>query len=288
MSELAGKTVFITGASRGIGRAIALRCAHDGANVVIAAKTTESHPKLPGTIHDTAREVEAAGGNALAVQLDVREAERFPEAVQQTVSRFGGIDILVNNAGAITLLPVETLPLRKLDLMIAVNFRAPLALSQACVPHLKKSTNPHILNLSPPIDLTAHWLAGFTGYTMTKYGMSLLTIGLAEELKPYGIAVNSLWPKTTIATAAVQMLGGDLLAEASRTPEIVADAAHAVFTTPARELTGRHLMDEEFLRSRGVTDFERYAVQPGAQLMPDFYAGSTIPLAVLGRLPAQG
>jgi len=275
---LRGRTVFVTGASRGIGKAIALRAARDGANVVVLAKTTESREKLQGSIHETAREVEAAGGKALAVQVDVRDAEQIAKAVDEAVARFGGIDVLVNNAGAIVMLPVEAIQVRKFDLMTAINFRAPFAAANACVPHLRKSPNAHVVNISPPIDLSPRWFAGFTGYTMTKYGMSMLTLGLAEELRADGVAVNSLWPRTTIATAAIAMLGGDALARASRTPAIMADAFHALVTTPSRELTGRHLIDEEFLKSRGVTDFEKYAVAPGEELANDLYVGGGPPL----------
>jgi citronellol/citronellal dehydrogenase len=261
----------VTGASRGIGRAIALRAARDGANVVIAAKTVDNSGKLKGSIHDVAKEAEAAGGRALALQVDVRDADRVTWMIDETVKRFGGVDALINNAGAIALIPTESLPLKWLDLMFGVNVRAAIVASRAAIPHLRKSANPHILSISPPIDLNPRWLAGHAGYTISKYGVSMLTIGLAEELRGDGIAVNSLWPRTTIATAAVQMLGGDDMVKVSRTPDIVADAAHAILTTPSRELTGRCLVDEPFLRERGVADFERYAITPGGPLFNDLY-----------------
>lgn len=271
MRSLVGRTILVTGASRGIGRAIALRAAADGANVAIAAKTVEPHGKLQGTIHETARGVEAAGGKALAIQVDVRDDARIEAAVAETVARFGGLDAVVHNAGAIALVPVEQLSTKLLDRMLAINLRAAFVLARASVPHLKKSPHAHILHLSPPIELRAEWFAGFAGYTVSKFGLSMLTLGLAEELRPDGIAVNSLWPRTTIATAAVEMLGGEAWMNASRTPAIVADAAQAILTTPARELTGRWLIDEEVLRERGVTDFDRYAVAPGTPLQPDLY-----------------
>lgn len=269
---LAQKTVVITGASRGIGRAIALRCARDGANLVLAAKTTDdSQQKLKGTIHDVAREVEEAGGKALALMVDVREPELVTQMAKQAAERFGGIDALVNNAGAIMLQPVEQLSMKRFDLLWQVNVRAAYACAQACAPYLKQSTNGHVINMSPPISLDPKWLGGQTGYTITKYGMSLLTMGLAKELEDVGVAVNSLWPRTLIATAAVDWIGGEAAMRAARKPEIMADAAYALLTTPSRELTGKHLLDEELLRSRGVTDFDAYAFEPGAELMKDFY-----------------
>lgn len=271
--NLSGKTVIVTGASRGIGRAIALRAARDGANVVIAAKTIENTGKLRGTIHEVAREVEAAGGRALPIQVDVRDADRIAEMVARTVQTFGGVDVLVNNAGAIMLATVEHLPLKRFDLMMAINVRAAFAAVQACLPHLKKSPNPHVLSLSPPIRLRPEWFARHTGYTLSKFGLSLLTLGLAEELRGDGIAVNSLWPKTLIATAAIEMLGGEQMMRACRTPEIMADAFYAIVTTPSRELTGRFLIDEELLRSRGVTEFSRYRVDPAVEPLPDLFVG---------------
>ncbi|MBI3268703.1 MAG: NAD(P)-dependent oxidoreductase [Planctomycetes bacterium] len=271
MGTLAGRTVLVTGASRGIGRAIALRVAADGANVVLAAKSVDNTGKLPGTIHEVAEEVRAAGGHPLPFPLDVRDADRIEAMAAETVARFGGIDVLVNNAGAIALLPTESLPVKALDLMLSINPRASLLCARACIPHLKKSANGHILTLSPPIDLAPRWFGPHTAYTISKFAMTMLTLGLAEELRPAGVAANSLWPRTTIATAAVAKLGGEKLMKASRTPAIMADAAHAILTTPARELTGRALLDEDFLRSRGVRDFEGYAVDPSARLMTDLY-----------------
>jgi citronellol/citronellal dehydrogenase len=271
MTTLRGKTIFVTGASRGIGRAIALRAAADGANVVLASKTIDNTGKLKGTIHEVAAEVEKAGGRALALQVDVRDTDRVEAAVAEAVARFGGIDVLVNNAGAIALLPTEDLPVKRFDLMMSVNLRASFAAARASIPHLKKSPNGHILTLSPPIDLAPRWFGAHTAYTISKFGMTMLTIGLAEELRPAGVAANALWPRTVIATAAVEMLGGEALVKASRTPAIVADAAHAIITSPARELTGKALLDEDFLRGRGVADFSKYSVVPGAKLVPDFY-----------------
>jgi citronellol/citronellal dehydrogenase len=269
---LRGKTLFITGASRGIGKAIGIRAARDGANVVIAAKTEEPHPKLAGTIHTAAREVEHAGGSALACVCDIRKDEQIAEAVQAAVARFGGIDILVNNASAISLTGTVATPMKRFDLMHQVNARGTFACSQACIPHLMKAENPHILNLSPPLNLQAKWFAPHVAYTMAKYGMSMCVLGMAEELRPHRIAVNALWPKTVIATAAVQnLLGGDDVVEASRTPEIVADAAHVILTRPSQEQTGSFFIDEEVLRAAGVTDLSKYSVAPGAELFPDLF-----------------
>lgn len=274
MASLQGRTVIVTGGSRGIGRAIALRCARDGANVAVAAKTVESTEKRKGTIFDVAREVERAGGKALPIQVDVRDADTVAAMVEQTARQFGGVDILVNNAGALVPVPVERLPLQRFDLMIGINLRAAFVASQAALPHLKKSANPHILNLSPPIDLSPHWFAGYASYTVTKYALSMLTIGLAEEWRTYGIAVNALWPRTTIATAAIEVFGGDAMVRSSRTAEIMGDAAHAVFLRPSRERTGKHLIDEDVLREAGVTNFDRYAVAPGEPLTNDLYVSS--------------
>lgn len=271
MNTLSGKTVIVTGASRGIGREIALRAARDGANVVIAAKTVDNTGKLPGTIHEVAEEVRAAGGQPLPLVVDVREEDQIEAMVAQAVARFGGIDVLVNNAGAIALRPVQLLTVKRFDLMMDVNVRASFACARACVPHLKKSANGHILSLSPPIDLSPQWFAGHAAYTISKYGMTMLTIGLAEELREDGVAANSLWPRTLIATAAVEMLGGESLKKVSRTPAIVADAAHAIITSPSREVTGKAFIDEDLLRSRGMTDFSGYSVEPGAELMPDLF-----------------
>lgn len=269
--SLKGKTVFITGASRGIGRAIALRAARDGAHVVIAAKTAAPHPRLPGTIHTVAGEVEAAGGEALAVEVDVRHEEQVDRAVDAAVERFGGIDVLVNNAGAIRLTGTADTPIRRFDLLIDVNLRATFLCTQRCLPHLRRSTNPHVLVLAPPIDLAARWLAPHLAYTVSKYGMSLCVIGWTEELRPDGIAVNALWPATTIATAALGELGGAVRPEECRRPEIVADAAHWIITREKLEVTGRFLLDERVLSDAGVADFGAYAVRPGTPLRPDLF-----------------
>lgn len=272
MSTLSGKTLFITGASRGIGLAIALRTAQDGANITIAAKTAEPHPKLPGTIYTAAEEIEKAGGNALPLVVDIRDENRVAEAVAKTVETFGGIDILVNNASAIHLSKTVETPMKRYDLMHSINTRGTFVCSQACIPHLKNASNPHILNLSPPLNMEAKWFAPHVAYTMAKFGMSMCVLGMAEEFKPDGIAVNALWPRTVIATAAVQnLLGGDEIMKRSRTPEIMGDAAYAILTKPSREFTGNFCIDEELLRSEGVTDFAKYQVTPGAELLPDFF-----------------
>lgn len=272
MTTLAGKTLFITGASRGIGLAIALRAAREGANVTIAAKTTEPHPKLSGTIYTAAEEIERAGGKALPLAVDIRDENQIAAAVAKTVETFGGIDILVNNASAIHLSGTVATPMKRYDLMHSINTRGTFACSQACIPHLKNASNPHILNLSPPLNMEAKWFAPHVAYTMAKFGMSMCVLGMAEELKPEGIAVNALWPRTIIATAAVQnLLGGDEVVKRSRTPEIMGDAAYAILTKPSREFTGNFCIDEDFLRSEGVTDFDKYQVTPGAELLPDFF-----------------
>jgi citronellol/citronellal dehydrogenase len=271
MSSLKGKTLFITGASRGIGKAIALRAAADGANIVIAAKTTADHPKLPGTIHSAAAEIEAAGGKALPLQVDIREPEQITAAVETAAKHFGGIDILINNASAISLTGTLETPAKRYDLMMGVNSRGTFLCSQACLPHLLKAANPHILVMSPPINLTPRWFGPHTAYTLSKYGMSMVVMGLAEEFKGQGVAVNALWPKTVIATAALAMLGGAVKPEFCRKPDILADAAHAVLTRPSRACSGRFLIDEEVLVEEGVTDFERYAVEPGMPLLPDLF-----------------
>jgi citronellol/citronellal dehydrogenase len=272
MASLEGRTLFITGASRGIGKAIALRAARDGANVAIAAKTAEPHPKLPGTIHTAAEEVERAGGHALACAVDIRDEAQIAAAVAATVERFGGIDVLVNNASAISLTGTLETPMKRFDLMHGVNTRGTFACSQACLPHLKRAANPHILNLSPPLNMEARWFAPHVAYTMAKFGMSMCVLGMAEELRGDGVAVNALWPATVIATAAVQnLLGGDEVVRRSRKPEIVADAAYAILTKPSREFTGRFCIDEEVLREEGVEDFSVYAVEPGMELIPDFF-----------------
>lgn len=271
MSNLANKTLFITGGSRGIGKAIALRAARDGAHVVIAAKTDKPHPKLEGTIHTAAEEVVAAGGQALAIQLDVRDDHAVEDAVEKAVSHFGGLDILINNASAITLLPTTELPMRRYDLMSQVNVRGTYACSKAAVPHLAKGSNPHILNLSPPLNMNPRWFKDYVAYTMSKYGMSMCVLGMAQEFKRYGVAVNALWPRTVIATAAINMLGGRVDAKNCRTPDIMADAAHAILSRKSTECTGHFFLDEPVLRAEGVTDFERYAVEPGQPLMKDLF-----------------
>jgi citronellol/citronellal dehydrogenase len=270
MATLAGKTLFITGASRGIGLAIALRAARDGANVVIAAKSGVPNPRLPGTIHTAAAAVEAAGGHALALQVDIRDETQVVEAAARAAEHFGGIDILVNNASAIWLAGVEGTPMKRFDLMQQVNTRGTFLATQACLPYLKRAANPHVLMLSPPPTLEPKWFAPHTAYTIAKMGMSLCVLGMAEEFRPLGIAVNALWPRTVIATAAIGMIEG-VKPEQCRTPEIVADAAHAVLTGTAREVTGRFFIDEAVLGDAGVTDFDRYAVQPGVPLLPDLF-----------------
>jgi citronellol/citronellal dehydrogenase len=272
MPTLQGKTLFITGASRGIGLAIALRAARDGANVAIAAKTTEPHPRLPGTIHTAAKEIEAAGGKALPCVVDVRDEAQIAAAVALTVETFGGIDILVNNASAISLTGTLDTPMKRYDLMHSINTRGTFACSQACLPHLKKAENPHILNNSPPLNMDPRWFGPHVAYTMAKYGMSMCVLGMAEEFRADGIAVNALWPRTAIATAAVQnILGGDDGMRGTRKPEIMADAAYALLTKPSREVTGNFFIDEDVLRKEGVTNLDHYQTVPGADLFPDFF-----------------
>ena len=271
MTTLKGTTLFITGASRGIGREIALRAARDGANVVVAAKTADPHPKLEGTIHSVAEEVVKAGGKALAIQLDVRDEAAVAEAVSRAAREFGGLDILVNNASAISLTPTEATPAKRLDLMLGVNVRATFLCSQAAIPHLRKSSNAHILTLSPPLNMDAKWFAGHVAYTISKYGMSMCTLGMAEELRGDGIAVNSLWPRTTIATAAVAVHFPEAILKASRHAAIMADAAHAILTSDARKNTGNFHIDEDLLKERGQKDFDRYAVTPGVPLFADLF-----------------
>jgi citronellol/citronellal dehydrogenase len=268
---LQGKTLFISGASRGIGLAIALRAARDGANIVIAAKTADPHPKLPGTIYSAAEAVEEAGGKALPIVVDIRHEDQIALAVRQAVDTFGGIDILVNNASAISLTGTLQTPMKKYDLMHQVNARGTYACSQACIPFLEKAKNPHILNLSPPLNMDPKWFKNHVAYTMAKYGMSMCVLGMSPELAPKGIAVNALWPRTTIATAAVEMLGGDPMMKASRKPEIMSDAAHAILCKPSREVTGQFFIDEDVLRGEGITDFEQYAMVPGVKPLPDFF-----------------
>ena len=268
---LRGKTLFITGGSRGIGKAIALRAARDGANVAVAAKTAEPHPKLPGTIHSAAEEIEAAGGRALALQVDVRDEEQVAAAVARTVETFGGLDVLVNNASAIFLAGTVETPMKRYDLMQQVNVRATFACSQAAIPHLVQAANPHVLMLSPPLDMDPRWFAPHLAYTLSKYGMSCCVLGLAEELCGKGVAVNALWPRTVIDTAALRLLGDRFPPQTTRTPEIVADAAHAILTRPSRSCTGNFFIDEDVLREEGVEDFDRYAVAPGHELAKDLF-----------------
>ena len=268
---LAGKTLFITGASRGIGLAIALRAAKDGANIVIAAKTSAPHPKLPGTIYTAAKEIEQAGGRALPLMVDIRFESQIEEAVAKAVATFGGIDICVNNASAISLTGTLQTPMKKYDLMNQVNARGTFATSQACLPHLLKANNPHILNLSPPLNLKPRWFANHVAYTMAKYGMSMCVLGMSEEFRDEGVAVNALWPRTAIATAAMDMLGGEEALAQCRTAEIMADAAHFILTQESRSCTGQFFIDEDVLKKNGVSDFTKYAVTPGAELLPDFF-----------------
>ncbi len=271
MSTLAGKTLFVTGGSRGIGLAIARRAAADGARVALVAKTTEPHPKLPGTIHSAAAEIAAAGGEALALAADIRDEQQVLAAVEATVARFGGIDVLVNNASAISLTGTLDTPMKRFDLMFGVNVRGTFLCSRACLPLLKRSANPHILNISPPLSMQAKWFAPHVAYTMAKYGMSMCVLGMAEELRPDGVAVNALWPRTAIDTAALAMLGGAVSSRHARRPEVMADAAHAILTRPARQCTGNFFVDDEVLAEAGVTDLERYAVEPGQPLVQDFF-----------------
>jgi citronellol/citronellal dehydrogenase len=276
--SLSGKTLVITGASRGIGLAIGLRAARDGANVAIAAKTAEAHPKLPGTIYTAAEEIEAAGGKALPLLVDVRDEAAVKDALDQTAATFGGIDIVVNNASAISLTPTTQTDMKRFDLMHQVNTRGTFMVSKYAIPHLEKAENPHVLMLSPPLDMKEKWFAPNVAYSIAKYGMSLCVLGLAGELRGRGIAVNALWPRTTIATSAVRnLLGGDAIVQASRTPEILADAAWAIFAKPAASFTGHFLLDDTFLAQEGVTDFERYRVDPTRPLMPDFFVPDDCP-----------
>lgn len=283
--KLAGCTLFITGASRGIGKAIALKAARDGANIVIAAKTAEPHPKLPGTIYTAAQEVEAAGGKALPCVVDIRDEQQIGDAVQKAVDAFGGIDILVNNASAISLTGTLETPMKKVDLMLGINLRGTYLTSKLVIPHLLKSRNPHILNLSPPLNLNPVWFKNHTAYTMAKYGMSMCVLGMAEEFRGQ-IAVNALWPRTAIQTAAMDMLGGDGVGKQCRKADIIADAAYAILSRP-KDYTGHFVVDEDFLREQGVKDFDQYAVQPGHPLLPDFFLDET-PESLVEKMEQHG
>ena len=272
MSDLNGKTMFISGGSRGIGLAIAKRAAHDGANIIIAAKTAEPHPKLPGTIYSAAEEIEEAGGKALPVVCDIRDDKAGKAAVAAGVEKFGGIDLCVNNASAISLTPTLQTPMRRFDLMHQINTRGTFLVSQTCLPHLLESDNPHILNLSPPLNMLEKWFKNHVAYTMAKFGMSMCVLGMAGEFREKGVAVNALWPRTVIATAAVKnLLGGDEMIKRSRKPEIMADAAHFILTQPSREFTGNFCIDDEVMERVGVTDLAPYAVDASSELMADFF-----------------
>ena len=276
--SLKGKTLFITGASRGIGLAIALRAARDGANIAVAAKTAAPHPKLPGPIHSAAADIERAGGKALALTVDVRDEASVTQAVRRCAEVFGGIDICVNNASAINLAPTEQIEMRRYDLINQINTRGTFLTSRACLPYLKQAANPHILSLSPPLDFRAKWFAGHLAYSLSKYGMSLCMLGLSEEYRAAGIGCNALWPRTTIATAAVEFaLGGREMLRRSRKPQIVADAAHVILSRPARECTGQFFLDDSVLYESGVRDFEPYSVEPGGALLGDIFVDATSP-----------
>jgi len=272
MPDLSNKTLFITGASRGIGKAIALRAARDGANIAVVAKTDQPHPTLPGTVHSAVEEIQAAGGAGLACVTDIRFEDQVQAAVDATVETFGGIDILVNNASAIQLTGTLETPIKRFDLMHSVNVRGTFLCSQACLPHLAKASNPHVLNIAPPPVMRSEWFEHHLAYTMSKYGMSMCVLGMAEEFREQGIAANALWPKTTIATAAIRnLLGGDDAINRCRTPDIVADAAYWILTGDSRTRTGQFLVDEDVLREAGVTGFDQYAVCPGEPLQPDLF-----------------
>jgi len=272
MGDLKGKTMFLSGGSRGIGLAIAKRAAKDGANIVIAAKTAEPHPKLPGTIYSAAEEIEEAGGKALPVICDIRDEKIVEEAVAAGVEKFGGIDICVNNASAISLTPTLQTPMHRFDLMHQINTRGTFLVSKTYLPHLLESDNPHILNLSPPLDMVEKWFKNHVAYTMAKFGMSMCVLGMAGEFREQGVAVNALWPRTAIATAAIKnLLGGDDMVKRSRKPEIMADAAHFIVTQPSRDFTGNFCIDDEIMELAGVTDLTSYAVDPSLDLMPDFF-----------------
>jgi citronellol/citronellal dehydrogenase len=272
MADLSGKTLFITGASRGIGKAIAIRAARDGANVVVAAKTDKPHPKLAGTVYTAVQEIEAAGGRGLACITDIRFEDQVKVAVDRAVETFGGIDILVNNASAIFLSGTLDTPLKRFDLMHSVNVRGTYLVSQTCLPHLLKAANPHILNIAPPLNMEERWFAPHVAYTMSKYGMSMCVLGMAGELRAEGVAVNALWPRTAIATAAVQnLLGGAEAIRHCRKPEIMADASHAILVRDSKQCTGNFFVDDQVLQSAGVSDLSQYAIDPETELMPDFF-----------------
>lgn len=273
MASLKDKTLFITGGSRGIGLAIAKRAARDGARIAIAAKTSDPHPKLEGTIHTAAKEIQDAGGQALPIVCDIRDEDQVQRAVAQTVATFGGIDVCINNASAISLTNTEATDMKRFDLMMGINTRGTFLVTKTCLPHLKRSKNPHVLMMSPPLDMHPRWFGGHVAYSIAKYGMSLCVLGMAEDFRKDGIAVNALWPRTTIATAAIKnVLGGDKLMRMSRTPDILADAAHLIFQQPARNFTGNFLIDDTFLSTVGnVTDFEGYRIDPAMPLAPDFF-----------------
>jgi citronellol/citronellal dehydrogenase len=282
--SLKNKTLFITGASRGIGLAIALRAARDGANIAIVAKTVTPDPRLPGTIFTAAEDIEKAGGKALPIACDIRDEQGVEKAVADTIAKFGGIDILVNNASAISLTGTLATPIKRYDLMHQINARGTFLVSQKCIPHLRKAANPHVLNLSPPLDFDIKWFAPHAAYTLAKYGMSVFAWAMAEEFKQDGIAFNCLWPRTGIATAAIQnMLGGVEAMKACRKPEIMADAAYAIFNRPARGCSGNFFIDDEVLTAEGVSDFDQYAVSPGTALMPDFFVPTAGARTVVGR-----
>ena len=286
--SLKNKTLFITGASRGIGLAIALRAAKDGANVAIAAKTAEPHPKLPGTIHTAAEEIEKAGGKALPIMCDIRFEEQVSAAMEQTVAKFGGIDICVNNASAIQLTGTLATDMKRYDLMHQINARGTYLVSRTCIPHLKRAANPHVLMLSPPLDMNPRWFKGHTAYTMAKYGMSMCVLGMAAEFADEGIAFNALWPRTGIATAAIRnALAGDEGMKHCRTTDILSDAAYMIFNKKAKDFTGNFLIDDTFLAQNGVTDFDRYRVDPTKDLMPDFFVPDWMPPPACVSLKAK-
>jgi citronellol/citronellal dehydrogenase len=292
MTSLKGKTLFISGASRGIGLAIALRAARDGANIAIAAKTTHPHPKLKGTIYTAADDIHAAGGKALPIVCDIRDEDQVISAIDHTMAEFGGIDICVNNASAISLTNSQATDMKRFDLMMGINTRGTFMVSKYCIPHLKKAANPHILMLSPPLDMKAKWFEHSTAYTMAKFGMSMCVLGLSAELKSAGVAVNALWPRTTIATAAVgNLLGGEAMMRASRTPDIMGDAAYVILTKPSRQFTGQFCIDDKVLYDSGVRDFDRYRVDPSVPLMSDFFVPEddlAPPGVKVQRLPSVG